>query len=163
MNVRTRKRRVARTVVVAKAYGGPVVPVASLAAERSSSRKAIKNAERSHMSPSIVAKLQRMEPSPWKGAPAPAKSPADRPVHYLASNSERGPQKKQKTTGFKPNDKREPYSFPFSPQSPVEPRPVHRVRRDAPARKGQGRRLRTHIAWSPISPRAKTHRESQVG
>jgi hypothetical protein len=73
-------------LVVAKAYVDQLSRSQALPADRIAAlRKAIQNAESSHMSPSMLAKLQRMEPSLEKSA-ATAKSPADSArLHSLAA------------------------------------------------------------------------------
>ncbi len=72
-------------LVVAKAYVDQLSRSQALPADRIAAlRKAIQNAESSHMSRSMLAKLQRMEPSLQKSA-AMAKSPADSArLHSLA-------------------------------------------------------------------------------
>ncbi len=73
-------------LVVAKAYVDQLSRSQALPADRIAAlRKAIQNAESSHMSTSMLAKLQRMEPSLEKSA-ATAKSPADSArLHSLAA------------------------------------------------------------------------------
>ncbi len=73
-------------LVVAKAYVDQLSRSQALPADRIAAlRKAIQNAESSHMSPSMLAKLQHMERSLEKSA-ATAKSPADSArLHSLAA------------------------------------------------------------------------------
>jgi hypothetical protein len=73
-------------LVVAKAYVDQLSRSQALPADRIAAlRKVIQNAESSHMSPSMLARLQRMEPSLEKSA-ATAKSPADSArLHSLAA------------------------------------------------------------------------------
>src|SRR5260370_32921420 len=72
-------------LVVAKAYVDQLSRSQALPADRIAAlRKAIQNAESSHMSRSMLAKLLHMEPSLEKSA-AMAKSPADSArLHALA-------------------------------------------------------------------------------
>ncbi len=72
-------------LVVVKAYVDQLSRSQALPADRIAAlRKAIQNAESSHMSRSMLAKLQRMEPSLKKSA-AMAKNPADSArLHSLA-------------------------------------------------------------------------------